>query len=77
MKHIEPNNIGKSGLTVIVRNNDIDGAIKALKKRLTQEGVLRDIKRKEAFETGTEARRRREAEARKRWLKKKALLDKF
>jgi small subunit ribosomal protein S21 len=77
MKHKDPNTIGKSGLSVVVRNNDVDGAMRVLKKRLTQEGVLRDMKRTEAFETGTEARRRRAAEARKRWLKKKALLDRF
>jgi len=77
MKHKDPNTIGKSGLSVVVRNNDIESAIRALKKRITQEGLLRDMKRIEAFETGTEARRRRAAEARKRWMKKKALLDRF
>ena len=77
MKHKDPNTIGKSGLTVVVRNNDVDGALRTLKKRLTQEGMLRDMKRMEAFETGTEKRRRKKAEARKRWLKKKALIDRF
>jgi small subunit ribosomal protein S21 len=77
MQHKDPNTIGKSGVSVVVRNNDIDGAIRVLKKKMTQEGVLRDLKRIEAYEPGTARRRRKAAEARKRWLKKKALLDKF
>lgn len=77
MKHKEPNTIGKSGLTVVVRNNDVDSAMRILKKRITQEGLLRDMKRIESYEPGTAKRRRKAAEAKKRWLKKKALIDRF
>lgn len=76
-RHKEANTVGKTGLSVTVRNNDIDGALRVLKKRLTQEGVFRDMKRIEYYEPGTTKRRRKAAEAKKRWAKKKATLEKF
>lgn len=71
-------NFGKSGLTVLVQKNDIERAIKQLKKLVTEEGVLRDIKRHEFYEKPSVRRRRRRAEAVSRWRKKeRMLLDRF
>lgn len=66
------------GLQVIVQKNDIERAIKQLKKLITQEGMPRDIKRHEFYEKPSVRRRRRRAEAVSRWRKKeKMLLDRF
>jgi small subunit ribosomal protein S21 len=67
----------KKGLTVTVRNNDIESALKVLKRRMTQEGVIKDLKKHEFFETGTAKRRRKMAEARRRWLKKQSQTAQF
>jgi small subunit ribosomal protein S21 len=60
---------GKQGLTIEVRNGNVEGAIKALKKRVMQEGLLKDIRKHEAYEKPGDKRRREQTEARKRWLK--------
>jgi len=59
----------KSGMTVDVRNNDINGALRVLKKRMQTEGVLNELREK----TGrSEKRRLAKAAGRRRWLKKKS-----
>tara|TARA_Y100000593_G_C4125876_1_gene244932 strand:- start:53 stop:256 length:204 start_codon:yes stop_codon:yes gene_type:complete len=54
---------------VEVRNNNIDGALRALKKKLQQERIFNDIRRKEYHETKGQKRRRKAAAGRQRWLK--------
>lgn len=70
-------NHGKRGLTVRVMNGNIEGAISRLKRLLNQEGVTRELRRRRYFEKPTTKRRRERAEARIRWLRKKATLDPF
>lgn len=53
-------------LQVFVRNNDVDQAMRALKKKLQREGFFRAIKQREFFEKPSEKRVRKQAEARKR-----------
>lgn len=64
----------KRGLTVEVKGNNIDGALRLLKKRMTQEGLFREMKRVTEYEKPSERRRREKAEARRRLLKKQAQL---
>ena len=66
---------GKIGLTVRVIDNNINGAITKLKKLVQQEGLNHEIKRRRYFEKPTTRRRREQAEAKSRWLKKKSKLD--
>ncbi len=56
-------------MRVEVRNNNIDGALRALKKKLQQERIFNDIRRKEYHETKGQKRRRKAAAGRQRWLK--------
>lgn len=63
--------INKRGFTVYVKNNDIEYAIKQLKKLLMNEGMHKDMKKKEFYEKPSQKRRREKAEARRRLLKKK------
>lgn len=64
-----------SGLTVQVRNNNIDQAIRTLKKKMLEENVLKDLQRKEAYIPGTVKRRKDAAEAKRRWQKKLKMMN--
>ena len=68
---------GKKGLTVRVMNGNIEGAISRLKRLLNQEGITRELRRRRYYEKPTTKRRREKAEAKIRWLRKKATLDIF
>ena len=56
-------------MKVEVRNNNIDGALRVLKKKLQQDGLFNEMRRKEYHETKGEKRRREKAAGRQRWLK--------
>ena len=57
---------GKRGVSVDVRDNNIDSAIKALKKKVMQEGIIRDLRRHEYYEKPGDRKRREAAKAKKR-----------
>jgi len=50
-------------LQVLVRDNNVDQALKALKKKLQREGVFREMKLRGHFEKPSEKRAREKAEA--------------
>jgi small subunit ribosomal protein S21 len=60
-------------LQVFVRDNNVDQALKVLKRRLQREGVFREMKRRRFYEKPSErsARERSEAVRRMRKLKRK------
>jgi small subunit ribosomal protein S21 len=62
-------------LQVLVRDNNVDQALKALKKKLQREGVFREMKLRNHFEKPSEKRAREKAEAvrRSRKLARKKL----
>lgn len=61
---------GKRGLTVKVFNNNINGAIAQLKRKINAEGINKELRKRKHFETNTSKRRRKLAEAQIRWKKK-------
>ena len=48
---------------VIVRDNNVDQALRALKKKMQREGVWREMKMRRAYEKPSEKRVRKAAEA--------------
>jgi small subunit ribosomal protein S21 len=48
---------------VLVRDNNVDQALKALKKKMQREGLFRDMKLKQHYEKPSEKRARERAEA--------------
>ncbi len=50
-------------MQVIVRDNNVDQALRALKKKLQREGVFREMKRRRAYEKPSEKRAREKGEA--------------
>ncbi len=50
-------------MQVIVRDNNVDQALRALKKKLQREGVFREMKLRRHFEKPSERKAREKAEA--------------
>jgi|APGre2960657404_1045060.scaffolds.fasta_scaffold183345_2 small subunit ribosomal protein S21 len=67
----------KRGLTVRVKNNDVNKALKKLKKLMQQEGIFQELRKREYYEQPSLRRKREQAQAVKRWQKKQAELRKF
>ena len=50
-------------MQVLVRDNNVEQAIRVLKKKLQREGVFREMKRRSAYEKPSEKRVREKADA--------------
>jgi small subunit ribosomal protein S21 len=50
-------------LQIIVRDNNVDQALKALKKKMQREGLFREMKLRNHYEKPSEKRAREKAEA--------------
>ncbi len=50
-------------MQVLVRDNNVDQALKALKRKMQREGILRELKQRRAYEKPSERRVREAAEA--------------
>ena len=50
-------------MQVTVRDNNVDQALKVLKKKMQREGVFREMKQRNFFEKPSEKRAREKAEA--------------
>lgn len=53
-------------MEVLVRDNNVDQALRALKKKLQREGVFREMKMRRAFEKPCERRKREKSESARR-----------
>ncbi|MBK8457242.1 MAG: 30S ribosomal protein S21 [Phyllobacteriaceae bacterium] len=56
-------------MQVLVRDNNIEQALRVLKKKLQREGVFREMKARRAYEKPSERRTREKAEAIRRTRK--------
>jgi small subunit ribosomal protein S21 len=57
---------GAMGLKIEVFDNQIEGALKALKKQMLKEGLFQEMKRRAHYEKPSVKRKRKQAEARKK-----------
>ncbi|HOP19032.1 MAG TPA: 30S ribosomal protein S21 [Amphiplicatus sp.] len=48
---------------IVVRDNNVDQALKVLKKKMQREGTFREMKRRKFYEKPSEKRARQKAEA--------------
>jgi len=65
-------------LQVLVRDNNVDQALRALKKKMQREGIFREMKMRRSFEKPSEKKAREKAEAIRRARKlarKKAMRE--
>ena len=56
-------------LEVIVRDNNVDHALRTLKKKMQREGMYREMKKRRAYEKPSEKKAREKAESVRRWRK--------
>ena len=56
-------------MQVFVRDNNVDQALKVLKKKMQREGTFREMKRRRAYEKPSERKVREKAEALRRYRK--------
>ncbi|MGR6429968.1 30S ribosomal protein S21 [Rhizobium sp. PAMB 3182] len=56
-------------MQVLVRDNNVDQALRVLKKKMQREGVFREMKQRSAYEKPSEKRAREKAEAIRRHRK--------
>ena len=56
-------------MQVIVRDNNVDHALRTLKKKMQREGMYREMKKGRSFEKPSEKKAREKAEAVRRWRK--------
>jgi small subunit ribosomal protein S21 len=69
---------GVTQLQVLVRDNNVDQALRVLKKKMQREGVFREMKRRRFYEKPSEEANRRKGEAMRRARKlarKQAIRD--
>ncbi len=59
----------ESPMQVFVRDNDLNSALRVLKKKMQREGTFREMKRRRAYEKPSERRVREKAEAIRRHRK--------
>jgi small subunit ribosomal protein S21 len=62
----------KKGMSVKVYNNNIEGAIVQLKRRMNSEGINKELRKRKHYVPPSITRRQKLAEAKLRWKKKHA-----
>ena len=60
----------KRGLTVEVRNGDINFALRKFKKKIAEDGILQELRQREAFEKPSITRAKAKKAGTARWKKK-------
>lgn len=60
------------GLTVEVRNNDVNYALRKFKKKVQEDGILQELRERQHYVKPSEKRKKAKAAGRARWLKKQA-----
>ena len=60
------------GLRVEVVNDQVEKALRKFKKKVTESGLLQELREREFYEKPTTARKKAKNAARRRWLKKLA-----
>ena len=69
------NNQERRGLTVEVRNGDVNFALRKFKKKIQEDGILQELRQREFFEKPSITRAKAKKAGRARWLKKLAQMN--
>ena len=64
-------------MKVFVRKNNVEQAIRVLRKKVQKEGILKRVRQTRYFESPSEKRIRKKKEGRKNYLKRKRKLEKL
>lgn len=58
------------GSTVYVRNDNVEQAIRKLKKKMQDSGLIQELRDRESYEKPTTKKKRKAGAAKNRWKKK-------
>ena len=61
------------GITIEVRNNNIEKAIRVLKKKLTKDGQLKELKRRQYYQKPSAIKREKKKENIRRYKKEQKI----
>lgn len=75
MNKFTQNDSFPKGLKVEVYNNDISKALRKLKKKIADDGIMQDIRAKEYFESKSVKRRKAKEAAIRRYAKNQRMQD--
>ena len=62
-------------MKIFVKNNDVNKALRILKKKMLDEGITKELRDRRHFVSDGEKRRLAAKAGKKRWLKKRAQLE--
>ena len=62
-------------MKIFVKNNDVNRALRILKKKMLAEGIMKEARENEFFRSKGEKKRLAEKAGRKRWQKKRIQLE--
>lgn len=62
-------------MKIYVKNNDVGRALRVLKKKMTEEGDLKELRERQHFVSKSEQNRIDAKAGRKRWLKKRIKIE--
>lgn len=65
----------KRGLSVEVRNNDVNFALRKFKKKVAEDGILQELRQREFYEKPSEVRKKAKKAGIARWKKKVAQMN--
>jgi ribosomal protein S21 len=68
-KNYKKNNDSRGGLVVEVHNNDITKALRKFKKKVAEDGILQEVRKREYYESKGTKRRLDKAAATRRYKK--------
>ena len=64
-------------ITVVVRNNNLEQAMRVLKKKVQKAGIVKELRQRQYYEKPRDKRVRKKKEMAKNWKKKQAKLLKI
>ena len=64
-------------ITVTVRNNNLEQALRVLKRKVQKEGIVKELRDRQFYKKPSEIRQEKIKQARKNWLKKQKKLEKI
>ena len=76
MRHSKGNtDHNKRGLSVEVRNGDVNFALRKFKKKIQEDGILQELRQREFYEKPSEVRKKAKKAGIARWKKKVAQMN--
>ena len=63
------------GIFIQVKNNDVNKALRKMKKLIQSEGIMQELRKRECYEKPSISRRKEKTRAIRRWQKRRKELE--